>query len=208
MASYINEKYSVKCSRASLSRWLDKLGFERRIIRRGNRSREKDVPPLSEVDMMRLLSDPSPDTEIMNLPGNSKKARYAWLSKIETGEDGPRKPKRKPKGAPADASDTVSHEPAVQMGQMEQTAPVEQMAPQDALAGGIMAAAAMATPVNYNVYGQPNNYVSPYRTVTPSGGLIIGPSPPMAGQMIPHDDMPPLDPRIQQQSAIAHRSIT
>ena len=201
MATYINGKYNLTCSRASLSRWLDKLGFERRIIRRGNRSRDKDIPPLSEADMMRLLSDPSPDTEIMNLPPNSKKARYAWLAKTATAEDAEPKRKRKAKGASQAEPDPPSTESSAQPAQ---PASSTHMDSQDHLAGSIMQSAGMTTPPNYSTY-HPSTYISPYRTITPNGGLVVGgPPPPLAGQMLSQNHMPPVDPRLQHQGEYSH----
>jgi hypothetical protein len=162
MQKYVQEKYNVKCSRASLSRRIREMGYTRGIIRRGFRSEDQQVPQISPADMLRIMGDPSPDDDMINLPPNAKRARYAWLMDGE-------KPEKKVKKARKKDSD-------ISQAEAETIGPVDP--------------ALMQNPVEQQPQGQSQNqrqtvqsngytpiYISPYRQVTASGGLIISPHP-------------------------------
>jgi hypothetical protein len=142
------------------------MGYTRGIIRRGFRSEDQEVPQISPADMLRIMGDPSPDEDMMNLPPNAKRARYAWLLDGEKPEKKVKKPKKKgtePAQEDAEVADPV--DPALSnptAGQLAQGQPQTQ--PQ-----------AQAMPSHG--YSQTPMYISPYRQVTSSGGLVISGHP-------------------------------
>jgi hypothetical protein len=142
---------------------MSEMGFNRGIIRRGFRSADQSVPQLSQVDIDRLLADPSPNGELAELAPNAKKARYAWL--LDGQPAGTRKAKKK--------------QPAPQE-QAEEQIPETLMTPQFPLQQQI-------SPMTHDSFVE--TYMSPYRQVTAEGGLMIrqaDESPPQlaAGGMI------------------------
>lgn len=166
MQKYVQEKYNIKCSRASLSRRIREMGYTRGIIRRGFRSDDQQVPPISPADMLRIMGDPSPDDDMMNLPPNAKRARYAWLMDGE-------KPEKKIKKTRKKDTETT---------QANTEANTEAIGPVDP--------ALVQTPAEQQPQGHSQNrhqpvqsngytpmYISPYRQVTASGGLVISPHP-------------------------------
>ena len=114
MHKHIQTTFHVKCSRSSLSRRMRDMGFTRGIIRQGCRFSEQPVPELSAANYARLLADPSPGEELMNLPGNSKKAKYAWLVEGEQllGTKKPRKKRMSKAEAQAQRDARESYRPA------------------------------------------------------------------------------------------------
>lgn len=167
MQKYVQEKYNIKCSRASLSRRIREMGYTRGIIRRGFRSEDQQVPQISPADMLRIMGDPSPDDDMMNLPPNAKRARYAWLLDGEK----PAKKVKKPKKKDADAD--AAQENAEAVGPvdpaLEQSQPTQQpQQPQGQSQNH-------AQPLQSNGYTP--MYISPFRQVTASGGLVISPHP-------------------------------
>jgi hypothetical protein len=166
MQKYVQEKYNIKCSRASLSRRIREMGYTRGIIRRGFRSEDQHVPSISPADMLRIMGDPSPDDDMMNLPPNAKRARYAWLLDGEKPEKKVKKARKKETG----------------------TSQAEAEAEAETLAIGPVDPALMQAPVEQQPQSQnPRQtvqsngyapvYTSPFRQVTASGGLIISPHP-------------------------------
>jgi hypothetical protein len=178
MQKYVQEKYNIKCSRASLSRRIREMGYTRGIIRRGFRSDDQQVPQISEADMLRIMGDPSPDDEMVNLPPNAKRARYAWLLDGE-------KPAKRIKKAPKKAQ-----EPAREND--ESTGPVDP-ALQDIVVEPLPQGQSQnhQQPTQPNGYSQPPVYISPYRQVTADGGLVISGHPldsnRSVGQHVPHE---------------------
>jgi len=166
MQKYVQEKYSIKCSRASLSRRIREMGYTRGIIRRGFRSDDQQVPEISPADMLRIMGDPSPDDEMMNLPPNAKRARYAWLMDGEKPVKKVKKPKTKDTESAQENAEAETHDP---IDPAIQDAPAEQL-PQGQ-------SQSHHQPMPSNGYSQPPMYISPYRQVTTSGGLVISGHP-------------------------------
>jgi len=177
MQSHIQKTFGVKCSRASLSRRMREMGFTRGIIRRGFRSSDQSVPPLSQVDIQRLMADPSPDDELVGLTGNAKKAKYAWL--LDGEPAGARKPrKRKQSGVQMDDSmiqpglddshlDGMEHHPdESHLMTSQYPIPVGQQHLPPAIAHD----------------GYVPSYMSPYRQVTAENGMMVR----HAGEHSPH----------------------
>ena len=163
MQKYVQEKYNIKCSRASLSRRIRGMGYSRGIIRRGFRSDDQQVPQISPADMLRIMGDPSPDDEMMNLPPNAKRTRYAWLLDGEKPAKKKRPKKNDPETSRRDAESTGPVDPALSQTTIDQPPPEQaQKTPQ-------------AVPPNR--YPHTPLYVSPYRQVTASGGLVISGHP-------------------------------
>lgn len=164
MQKYVQEKYNIKCSRASLSRRIREMGYTRGIIRRGFRSDDQEVPEISPADMLRIMGDPSPDDEMMNLPPNAKRTRYAWLM---DGEKPAKKAKRPKKNDTETEQKDVEPlgpvDPALSQTMVEQPSQEQPQNPHHAMPSDRFPHAPM--------------YVSPYRQVTASGGLIINSHP-------------------------------
>lgn len=161
MQKYVQEKYNIKCSRASLSRRIREMGYTRGIIRRGFRSDDQQVPEISEADMLRIMGDPSPDEQMMNLPPNAKRARYAWLLDGEKPEKKTKKPRKKgPETEQQNTETTGPVDPALTQATPEQLSQTQPLSHHQ-------------HPMPSNGYSQPPMYISPYRHVTPSGGLVI-----------------------------------
>ena len=164
MQKYVQEKYSIKCSRASLSRRIRGMGYTRGIIRRGFRSDDQQVPQISPADMLRIMGDPSPDDDMLNLPPNAKRARYAWLMDGEKPVKKVKKPRKKDtETAEEDAEAVGPVDPAI-------TQPAAEQLPQGQSQN-------QHEPMQPSGYSHPAIYISPYRQVTASGGLIISPHP-------------------------------
>lgn len=139
------------------------MGYSRGIIRRGFRSDDQQVPQISPADMLRIMGDPSPDEEMMNLPPNAKRTRYAWLLDGE-------KPAKKKRPKKNDTEALERHaEPAGPVDPALSQTTVEQPPPEQAQKSP------QAVPPNH--YPHMTLYASPYRQVTASGGLVISSHP-------------------------------
>ena len=160
MQAHIQKTFNVTCSRASLSRRIRAMGFTRGIIRRGFRSSDQSVPPLSPADIRRLMADPCPDEELVSLPGNAKKARYAWL--LDADPESSRKPRRKKNAG----QQGVPVQPG--LGEL----PIEQSPEEQMVAGQYSIPVSQSlSPIAHEGY-EPS-YISPYRQVTAEGGMMI-----------------------------------
>jgi len=180
MQAHIQKTFGVKCSRASLSRRMREMGFTRGIIRRGFRSSDQSVPPLSQVDIERLMADPSPDEELVSLAGNAKKAKYAWL--LDGEPAGTRKPrKKKQSGVQMDDSMIQPGLDEDNLGGMDHADENHMMHSQYPIPVGQQH---LPQPISHEGYVP--NYISPYRQVT-EGGMMIRHasehSPHMGGMM-------------------------
>ena len=139
------------------------MGYTRGIIRRGFRAEDQQVPQISPSDMLRIMGDPSPDENVMNLPPNAKRTRYAWLLHGEKPVKKTKKPRKKdaPDSEPvqesADAGGPV--DPAITQAATEQVPQSETPHPHPSMPS--------------NEYPPPPMYISPYRQATESGGLVI-----------------------------------
>lgn len=140
------------------------MGYTRGIIRRGFRSDDQQVPQISPADMLRIMGDPSPDDEMLNLPPNAKRARYAWLM---DGEKPVKKVKKARKKGTEPAQENAESAGPVDPA-LENTAP-EQL-PQGQSQNH-------PQPTSSNGYSQTPIYISPYRQVTAGGGLVISGHP-------------------------------
>jgi hypothetical protein len=165
MQKHVQEKYNIKCSRASLSRRIREMGYTRGIIRRGFRSEDQQVPQISEADMQRIMGDPSPDEDMVNLPPNAKRARYAWLIDGEKPEKKVKKPRKDTEtGQEQEITETDGLvDPAITQAAAEQ---LPQGEPQN-----------HHQPIPPSGYSQAPMYISPYRQVTASRGLVIADHP-------------------------------
>jgi hypothetical protein len=150
MQKYVQEKYNIKCSRASLSRRIREMGYTRGIIRRGFRAEDQQVPQISPADMLRIMGDPSPDEDMMNLPPNAKRTRYAWLLHGEKPVKKAKKPRKKdPEPVQEDTEASGPVDPAI-------TETVAEQLPQ-------AQAAHHHQSMPSSNYPQPPMYISPYR---------------------------------------------
>ena len=200
MQAHIQKTFGVKCSRASLSRRMREMGFTRGIIRRGFRSSDPSVPPLSQIDMERLMGGPSPNDELVGLNGNAKKAKYAWLMHGEpAGTRKPRKKKQQQQQQQQQLSDVQMDDSMIQPGLddaqidgMEHHNGHEQehdhanehhiMASQYPIPVGQQQ---MPSAISHD--GYVSSYVSSYRQVTADGGMMVhhaGEHPPHMGSMM------------------------
>lgn len=165
MQSHIQKTFGVKCSRASLSRRMREMGFTRGIIRRGFRSSDQSVPPLSQVDIERLIADPSPDDELVGLTGNAKKAKYAWL--LDGEPAGTRKPrKKKQSGVEMDESLIQPGLDDGHLGGMDDPDENHMMTSQYPIPVGQHHLSPAQDPYV-------PSYMSPYRQVTAENGMMI-----------------------------------
>ena len=182
MQAHIQQKFNVKCSRASLSRRMREMGFTRGIIRRGFRSSDQSIPPLSDVDIQRLMADPSPDEELVGMTGNAKKAKYAWLLNGEPA--GVRKPRKKRSQAgEAQVEEDVQVDPMLQDGVQagrEADSQPQMNGQNDHMNGehGMQSQYPMpvgqeylSTPLQHSGYDP--SYISPYRSVTADRGMLV-----------------------------------
>ena len=167
MQKYVQEKYNIRCSRASLSRRIREMGYTRGIIRRGFRAEDQQVPQISPADMLRIMGDPSPDEDLMNLPPNAKRTRYAWLLHGEKPVKKVKKPRKKDTepAQPENAEASGPVDPAITQTVTEQLPQAQGQAPLH------------HPPMASNGYPQPPMYISPYRQVSESGGLVISGHP-------------------------------
>jgi hypothetical protein len=102
-----------------------------------------------------------PDDEMMDLPPNAKKARYAWLLHGQ-------KPEKKSKAPRKQTTETVQEssvsagpvDPAIIQSEPEQLAPGHLQTQQQ-------------RPLHPNEYSQAPTYLSPYRHVSSNGGLAV-----------------------------------
>jgi transposase len=78
MQRHVQEKYNVKCSRASLSRKIREMGYTREAIRGERICDTQALQILSPDDGTQILEDLSPEGDGVNIPPNAKKARYVW----------------------------------------------------------------------------------------------------------------------------------
>jgi hypothetical protein len=164
MQKYVEEKHNIKCSRASLSRRIREMGYTRGIIRRGFRAEDQHVPAISPADMLRIMGDPSPDDDMMNLSPNAKRARYAWLLDGEKQERKAKKPRKKD----MDTSQAETEAEALALGPVDPA--LMQVAPEQQPQGQTQNP---RQTVQSNGYAPV--YTSPFRQVSASGGLIISP---------------------------------
>ena len=165
MQKYVQEKYNIKCSRASLSRRIREMGYTRAIIKRGFRAEDQHVPQIAPEDMIRIMGDSSPDDDMSNLPGNAKRARYAWLLHSTT----PAKPaakkqprKKNTEGAPGQSGQNSNLDPAIMQSTSDQPHTDQGQA------------------LPPNGYTPAPLYMSSYRQ--PNGGLVVSGHPMGAGQ--------------------------
>jgi hypothetical protein len=187
MQAHIQKTFGVKCSRASLSRRMREMGFTRGIIRRGFRSSDQSVPHLSQIDMERLMGDPSPNDELVGLNGNAKKAKYAWL--LDGEPAGTRKPRKK-KQAGAVQIDESMIQPGLDDAQMDSMDHQNGHGhDQDHDQEHHMMASQYPIPVGQQHIpptiahdGYVPSYISPYRQVTADGGMMVR----HAGEHSPH----------------------
>ena len=182
MQAHIQEKFNVKCSRASLSRRMREMGFTRGIIRRGFRSSDQSIPPLSDVDIQRLMADPSPDEELVGVTGNAKKAKYAWLLNGEPA--GVRKPRKKRSQAgEVQGEEDVQVDPMLQDGVQagREIGSQPQMDGQNDHMNGEhdmqsqypMPVGQQYLPAPLQHGGYDSSYISPYRSVTADRGMMV-----------------------------------
>lgn len=162
MQKYVQEKYSIKCSRASLSRRIREMGYTRGIIRRGFRAEDQQVPQISQADMLRIMGDPSPDDEMVGLPPNAKRARYAWLLDAE-------KPVKKIKRTKKVAD--VAEDKDESAGPVD---PALENTPGQLPQGQSQTETPLPAS---NGYSNTPLYISPYRHVTADGGLVLSAHP-------------------------------
>jgi hypothetical protein len=187
MQSHIQKTFGVKCSRASLSRRMREMGFTRGIIRRGFRSSDQSIPHLSQIDMERLMGDPSPNDELLGLNGNAKKAKYAWL--LDGEPAGSRKPRKKKQSAGVQIDDSMI-QPGLDDEQMDGTEHQNRheqehehdnehhmMASQYPIPVG-----QQHMPPTISHDGYVPSYISPYRQVRAGGGMMVR----HAGEQSPH----------------------
>jgi hypothetical protein len=187
MQTHIQKTFNVKCSRASLSRRMREMGFTRGIIRRGFRSSDQSVPHLSQIDMERLIGDPSPNDDLAGLNGNAKKAKYAWL--LDGEPAGSRKPRKKKQSGGGQIDDSMiqpglddarmdgmehqnTHEP-----EHEPDNEPHMMASQYPIPVGQQH---MPPTISHDGYAP--SYISPYRQVAADGGMMVR----HAGDHSPH----------------------
>ena len=146
---------------------MREMGFTRGIIRRGFRSSDQSVPHLSQVDIQRLMSDPSPDDDLVNLSGNAKKAKYAWL--LEGEPPSAKRPRKKRK------SGGQTEEPLLQNGDGQGS--LESM--ENPIENGVMSSqypipvGQQHLPPTISHDGYVPSYISPYRHVTADGGMMV-----------------------------------
>lgn len=137
------------------------MGYTRGIIRRGFRSEDRQVPDISPADMVRIMRNPPPNDEMMDLPPNAKKARYAWLLHGQKPEKKSKAPRKKPtETVQDDAVATGPVDPAIMQTEPEQL-PQEHLQTQHQQS------------LHSNNYSQTLNYLSPYRQVASNGGLAV-----------------------------------
>jgi hypothetical protein len=195
MQKYVQEKYNIKCSRASLSRRIREMGFTRGIIRRGFRAEDQQVPQISPADMIRIMGDPSPDEDVLNLPPNAKRARYAWLLDGERPAKRTKKPNKKKDGEAAKENGDVDDATDAAHQVIEHIA--NEVTPQGQAQQHQQQAQSQPShqQMSPNAYPQSPLYISPYRQVTANGGLIINGHPMestrnMGQHMSPNSGMP------------------
>jgi hypothetical protein len=158
---------------------MREMGFTRGIIRRGFRSSDQSVPHLSQIDMERLMGDPSPNDELAGLNGNAKKAKYAWL--LDGEPAGTRKPRKRKQSGAVQIDDSMI-QPGLDDARMDGMEHPNRHEPEHEQDNEHHMMTSQYMPPTISHDGYVPSYISPYRQVTADGGMMVR----HAGEHSPH----------------------